>query len=96
MVSLKSSSIDININDPWIDQGVMGGLLTLKSFLRYFPEIDTVNPPAGTTSSHTATIQAITGNVAMFTILAFFANTHRSRLIHPGMLLWRCSNDMAR
>jgi MFS family permease len=39
----------------------MGGLLTLKSFLRYFPEIDTVNPPAGQTASHVATIQAITG-----------------------------------
>jgi hypothetical protein len=43
------------------DQGVMGGLLTLGSFLRYFPEIDTQNPPPGSTASHTATIQAITG-----------------------------------
>lgn len=46
-----------------LDQGVMGGLLTLPSFLRYFPEIDTVNPPPGQTASHVATIQAITGRL---------------------------------
>jgi hypothetical protein len=39
----------------------MGGLLTLPSFLRYFPQIDTVNPPPGSSPSHAATIQAITG-----------------------------------
>lgn len=52
------------------DQGVMGGLLTLKSFLRYFPEVDTANPPAGSTASHTATIQAIT--VGAYTLGCFF------------------------
>lgn len=52
------------------DQGVMGGLLTLKSFLKYFPEIDTQNPPAGSTASHTATIQAIT--VGAYTLGCFF------------------------
>jgi hypothetical protein len=39
----------------------MGGLLTLGSFLKYFPQIDTVNPPPGSSPSHAATIQAITG-----------------------------------
>lgn len=42
------------------DQGVMGGLLTLKSFLHVFPEIDVQNPPPGQTSSHTSTIQGAT------------------------------------
>jgi len=42
----------------------MGGLLTLKSFVRYFPEIDSVNPPPGSSKSHAATIQAITGQLA--------------------------------
>ncbi|KAH9867505.1 hypothetical protein IAQ61_008099 [Plenodomus lingam] len=52
------------------DQGVMGGLLTLPSFLKYFPEIDTINPPAGSSSSHAATIQAIT--VGAYTLGCFF------------------------
>ncbi|KAF1844936.1 MFS sugar transporter-like protein [Cucurbitaria berberidis CBS 394.84] len=52
------------------DQGVTGGLLTLKSFLRYFPQIDTVNPPEGSSSSHAATIQAIT--VGAYTLGCFF------------------------
>ncbi|KAF1834641.1 sugar transporter STL1 [Decorospora gaudefroyi] len=52
------------------DQGVMGGLLTLGSFLRYFPEIDTVNPPPGSSASHVATIQAIT--VGAYTLGCFF------------------------
>lgn len=43
------------------DQGVMGGLLTLPSFLVHFPEIDTQKPPPGSSQSHAATIQAITG-----------------------------------
>ncbi|KAF2128881.1 MFS sugar transporter-like protein [Dothidotthia symphoricarpi CBS 119687] len=52
------------------DQGVMGGLLTLPSFLRYFPQIDTVNPPPGSSSSYVATIQAIT--VGAYTLGCFF------------------------
>ncbi|KAH7073607.1 general substrate transporter [Paraphoma chrysanthemicola] len=52
------------------DQGVMGGLLTLPSFLRYFPEIDTVHPPPGSSPSHAATIQAIT--VGAYTLGCFF------------------------
>ena len=47
----------------------MGGLLTLRSFTRYFPEIDTINPPNGD-ASHTATIQAIT--VGAYTLGCFF------------------------
>ncbi|KAL1310590.1 hypothetical protein AAFC00_000866 [Neodothiora populina] len=41
------------------DQGVMGGLLTLNSFVEVFPEIDVNNPPPGKTSSYTSTIQGI-------------------------------------
>ncbi|KAF2016647.1 general substrate transporter [Aaosphaeria arxii CBS 175.79] len=52
------------------DQGVMGGLLTLPSFLRYFPEIDVVNPPAGSTPEHTSIIQGIT--VGAYTLGCFF------------------------
>ncbi|CAG5154214.1 uncharacterized protein ALTATR162_LOCUS3515 [Alternaria atra] len=52
------------------DQGVMGGLLTLGSFIRYFPEIDSVNPPPGSSTSHAATIQAIT--VGAYTLGCFF------------------------
>ncbi|KAF7874001.1 hypothetical protein EAF04_002673 [Stromatinia cepivora] len=37
------------------DQGVMGGLLTLPSFVATFPEIDTIHD----TSNHTSTIQGI-------------------------------------
>jgi MFS family permease len=48
----------------------MGGLLTLGSFLKYFPEIDTVNPPPGSNPSHAATIQAIT--VGAYTLGCFF------------------------
>ncbi|KAF3000951.1 hypothetical protein E8E13_009067 [Curvularia kusanoi] len=51
------------------DQGVMGGLLTLESFVRYFPEINTLRPPNGD-ASHTATIQAIT--VGAYTLGCFF------------------------
>ncbi|KAH8726054.1 general substrate transporter [Phaeosphaeriaceae sp. PMI808] len=52
------------------DQGVMGGLLTLPSFLKHFPEIDTVNPPPGSSQSHAATIQAIM--VGAYTLGCFF------------------------
>jgi MFS family permease len=48
----------------------MGGLLTLGSFLKYFPQIDTVNPPPGSSQSHAATIQAIT--VGAYTLGCFF------------------------
>ena len=47
----------------------MGGLLTLPSFVHYFPQIDTLNPPNGD-ASHTATIQAIT--VGAYTLGCFF------------------------
>jgi MFS family permease len=39
--------------------GVMGGLLTLKSFNRTFPEIDTQHPPPGRTAAYTSTVQGI-------------------------------------
>lgn len=39
--------------------GVMGGLLTLKSFVGTFPEIDTVNPPMNQTKAYTSTVQGI-------------------------------------
>lgn len=38
-------------------KGVMGGLLTLPSFLHHFPEIDTQNPPPGQTESQASNIQ---------------------------------------
>ncbi|KAH8197593.1 hypothetical protein TruAng_008225 [Truncatella angustata] len=47
------------------DQGVMGGLLTLPSFLRYFPEIDTVRG-----GPHASNIQGIT--VGGYTLGCFF------------------------
>jgi hypothetical protein len=60
MVSIHVMMIGICSNN-CLDQGVMGGLLTLGSFVRYFPEIDSNNPPPGSSKSHAATIQAITG-----------------------------------
>lgn len=52
------------------DQGVMGGLLTLPSFLQYFPEVDIDNPPAGWTSSQASNVQGIT--VGAYTLGCFF------------------------
>ncbi|KAI1850923.1 hypothetical protein JX265_007248 [Neoarthrinium moseri] len=52
------------------DQGVMGGLLTLPSFLRIFPEIDTQHPPAGSNASQTSNVQGIT--VGAYTLGCFF------------------------
>ncbi|KAF2003018.1 general substrate transporter [Amniculicola lignicola CBS 123094] len=52
------------------DQGVMGGLLTLPSFLRLFPEIDTANPPPGWTRSYASNVQGIT--VGGYTLGCFF------------------------
>lgn len=57
----------------WIthyNQGVMGGLLTLPSFLKIFPQIDTVNPPPGWTASHASNVQGIT--VGGYTLGCFF------------------------
>ncbi|KAM3416982.1 hypothetical protein BST61_g8567 [Cercospora zeina] len=53
------------------DQGVMGGLLTLPSFLAHFPEIDTAHPErTGRTASQVSNIQGIT--VGGYTLGCFF------------------------
>ncbi|KAK4543135.1 hypothetical protein LTR36_005913 [Oleoguttula mirabilis] len=52
------------------DQGVMGGLLTLPSFLKHFPQIDTVNPPPGSNPNKASNIQGIT--VGGYTLGCFF------------------------
>ncbi|KAI5207819.1 general substrate transporter [Aureobasidium subglaciale] len=41
------------------DQGVMGGLLTLGSFVNTFPEINTEHPPIGVSKAYTSTVQGI-------------------------------------
>ncbi|KAG9513568.1 general substrate transporter, partial [Aureobasidium melanogenum] len=51
------------------DQGVMGGLLTLTSFNRTFPEIDVDHPPHGRSSAYTSTIQGI--SVASYNLGCF-------------------------
>ncbi|KAH0148825.1 general substrate transporter, partial [Aureobasidium melanogenum] len=51
------------------DQGVMGGLLTLQSFNRTFPEIDVDHPPRGRSSAYTSTIQGI--SVASYNLGCF-------------------------
>lgn len=48
------------------DQGVMGGLLTLGSWVRQFPEIDTVNNPGNT---YISTIQGV--SVASYNVGCF-------------------------
>ena len=53
-----------------VDQGLLGGLLTLESFLHYFPQIDVVNPPPGSNPSHASNIQGIT--VGAYTLGCFF------------------------
>ncbi|KAF2096772.1 general substrate transporter [Rhizodiscina lignyota] len=52
------------------DQGVMGGLLTLPSFLQHFPEIDVQKPPAGWSASRASNVQGIT--VGGYTLGCFF------------------------
>lgn len=61
---MSRSSIDIGF------QGVMGGLLTLPSFLQYFPQVDTTNPPPGYTASQASNVQGIT--VGGYTLGCFF------------------------
>lgn len=48
----------------------MGGLLTLGSFLRTFPQINVQHPPEGTTSSTASNVQGIT--VGGYTLGCFF------------------------
>ncbi|KAH6683197.1 general substrate transporter [Halenospora varia] len=48
------------------DQGVMGGLLTLESWVKQFPEIDSVHNP---TDTHISTIQGVT--VASYNVGCF-------------------------
>ncbi|WPH00781.1 general substrate transporter [Acrodontium crateriforme] len=54
------------------DQGVLGGLLTLNSFLKYFPQINTAPDPmpADFNASHAANLQGIT--VGGYTLGCFF------------------------
>ena len=43
-----------------VQQGVLGGLLTLPSFLKFFPQVDTEHPPPGWTTSKASNVQGIT------------------------------------
>jgi MFS family permease len=51
-------------------QGVLGGLLTLPSFLKFFPQVDVNHPPPGWTASKTSNVQGIT--VGGYTLGCFF------------------------
>lgn len=53
-----------------LDQGVMGGLLTLPSFLDLFPQINVTKPPPGWSSSRASNVQGIT--VGGYTLGCFF------------------------
>lgn len=72
----------------------MGGLLTLGSFLKYFPQIDTVNPPPGSTQSHAATIQAITGKSLVSQSYRNLLDTLLSWSIYLGLLFWCCFDHL--
>lgn len=48
----------------------MGGLLTLTSFLQYFPQVDTTHPPSGHGKSWASNVQGIT--VGGYTLGCFF------------------------
>jgi len=48
----------------------MGGLLTLPSFLHHFPQIDTQNPPLGSSAGQASNVQGIT--VGGYTLGCFF------------------------
>lgn len=48
----------------------MGGLLTLPSFLKYFPQLDVNNPPPGYTPSQASNVQGI--SVGGYTLGCFF------------------------
>lgn len=52
------------------DQGVMGGLLTLDSFLSVFPQINVDSPPLGSTSTQTSVIQGI--SIGSYNVGCFF------------------------
>lgn len=73
------------------DQGVMGGLLTLGSWVNQFPEIDTINNPG---NDHISTIQGITVasyNVGCFigaVVTIFIADIlGRRRMIFLGSII---------
>ncbi|KAF2139289.1 uncharacterized protein K452DRAFT_320439 [Aplosporella prunicola CBS 121167] len=51
------------------DQGVMGGLLTLRSFLNVFPELDVEAAPKGPEHDHVSVIQGI--SVASYNVGCF-------------------------
>ena len=53
-----------------LSQGVLGGLLTLPSFLKFFPQVDVNHPPPGWTASKTSNVQGIT--VGGYTLGCFF------------------------
>ncbi|PQE29669.1 sugar transporter STL1 protein [Rutstroemia sp. NJR-2017a BBW] len=79
------------------DQGVTGGLLTLPSFVKTFPEIDTVN----NTDNHTSTIQGISVasyNLGCFVgaILTIFIGDMlgRRRMIFLGSAIMIYGTDM--
>lgn len=65
------------------DQGVMGGLLTLPSFLETFPEIDVAAAPPER-QSHVSTIQGISVACYNLGMKSDKANQKSLRLIHPG------------
>ncbi|KAK3639912.1 hypothetical protein LTR56_010198 [Elasticomyces elasticus] len=67
------------------DQGVLGGLLTLESFLKYFPEIDTQNPPDGNYGK-ASNVQGIT--VGGYTLGCFFGAV-ATQVIWLGNMLGR-------
>lgn len=68
----------------------MGGLLTLKSFLQFFPEVDTESPPHGWSKSKTSNVQGIT--VGGYTLGCFFG---ACATIWLGNLLGRKRTIMA-
>ena len=86
------------VNDP---KGVMGGLLTLQSFLKYFPQIDTVNPPQGSTASHASNLQGKCGFGPFYIIwyhgesCVLIWSRHYGWWLYPWLLLWRRSNYLA-
>lgn len=81
------------------DQGVTGGLLTLKSFTKYFPEIDTSSEHYHSLSpakqSEVATRQGKSFG-SLLIALADSASRYHRRGLQLGLSRWCHSHDLAR
>ena len=108
MTRWLSSCHLLRVSELTSSQGVLGGLLTLTSFLKFFPQVDTQHPPPGWSASKASNVQGEFfwlnrfwrpfSSVSLWFVgseLTFIYRYHGRRL-YPGLLLRRCGNDLVR